>query len=113
MDDELKKVARTLVWWKPPEDVDRQYLLRRIMDLGTPEMVRLAREHFGETMMCEALATAEPGNFSDVSWNYWHVYFGVRPTPDLPVRDIPDSPYVSAEIRPAASRATRDLATAR
>ena len=113
MDEELKSIARSLVWWKPPEAVDRLYLLRRIMDLGTPEMVRYARENLGETVMREALATAEAGNFSAVSWNYWHVFFGVRPTPALPVRQIPDSPHVSAEIRHAAARATRDVAVAR
>ena len=110
MDEELKKIAHTLVWWKAPEEVGEPYLVRRIMDLGTPDMVRYAREHFGETAMREALATAEPGNFSDVSWNYWHVVFGLRPTPPLPVRSIPDSPHVSLEIRHAAARATRDVA---
>ncbi|MEO5957568.1 MAG: hypothetical protein ABIZ49_06865, partial [Opitutaceae bacterium] len=79
----------------------------------TPEMVRYAREHFGEATMRTALATAEPGNFSAISWNYWHVFFGVRPTPALPVRNFPDSPHVSAEIRCAAARATRDVAAAR
>ena len=113
MDQELEKIARTLVWWKPPEEVEGLYLVRRIMDLGTPAMVRYAREHRGEAAMREALATAEPGNFSAVSWNYWHVVFGLRPTPPLPLRNIPDSPHVSPEIRHAAARATRDVAAAR
>ena len=113
MDEELEKIARTLVWWKPPEEVERLYLVRRIMDLGTPEMVRYAREHFGETAMREALATADPGSFSEVSWNYWHVIYGLRPTPPLPLRTIPDSPHVSPEIRNAAARATRNMAAAR
>ena len=113
MDEELRNIARTLVWWKPPEEVARPYLVRRIMDLGTPEMVRFARENFGETAMREALMTAEPGNFSATSWNYWHVVFALRPTPPLPLRNIPDSPHVSPEIRIAAARATRDVAVAR
>ena len=113
MDEELKKIARTLVWWKPPEEVGRLYLVRRIMDLGTPEMVRYAREHFGEPAMREALATADPGSFSEISWNYWHVIYGLRPTPPLPLRNIPDSPHVSPEIRNAAARATRNVAAAR
>ena len=113
MDGELKKIARSLVWWKPPEEVERLYLVRRIMDLGTPEMVRYARIFFGEDVMREALTTAAAGNFSEASWNFWHVFFGIRPTPALPVRNIPDSPHVSAEIRRAAARSTRDVAAAR
>ena len=113
VDEELKKITRSLVWWKSPEEVDRLYLVRRIMDLGTPEMVRLARTRFGEAVMGEALATAGPGSFSERSWNYWHVVFGLRPTPPLPRRNIPDSPHVSAEIRNAAARPARDLAAAR
>ncbi|MDO8539306.1 MAG: hypothetical protein Q7S40_02615 [Opitutaceae bacterium] len=84
-----------------------------MMDIGTPGMVRHIRGTLGEAVMREALATAEPGNFSPESWNYWHVVFGIRPTPPLPVREIPDSPYVSAEIRRAAASAARDLAAAR
>ena len=110
MDEEQKKIARTLVWWKPPEEVGRLYLVRRIMDLGTPEMVRYAWVHFGEAAMRDALTTAGPGNFSEISWNYWHVVFGLRPTPALPHRHFPDSPHVSPEIRNAAARATRAVA---
>jgi hypothetical protein len=113
MDEELRKIARSLVWWKPPEEVDLLYLARRIMDLGTPEMVALARAHFGEAAMREALVTAGPGSFSERSWNYWHVVYGLRPTPALPRREVPDSPYVSTEIRYTAAGATRDLAVAR
>lgn len=113
VDEELKKIARTLVWWKPPEEVELFYLVRRVMELGTPEMVQWVRVHLGEAVMAEALRTAEAGNFSALSWNYWHVVFRIRPMPPLPHREVPDSPYVSAEIRRAASRATRHLATAR
>jgi hypothetical protein len=113
VDEELKKIARTLVWWKPPEEVERLYLVRRIMELGTPEMVRFARGHLGEAVMREALRTAEAGNFSEPSWNYWHVCFGLRPTPPLPIRHVPDSPHVSPEIRHAAIRAACDVAAAR
>ena len=113
MDEELKKIARTLVWWKPPEEVDFLYLVRRVMEMGTPDMVRHVRENFGEAVMRDALVSAEAGNFSPESWNYWHVVFGIRPTPPLPQRIVPDSPHVSAEIRRAASSAARHLAAPR
>jgi hypothetical protein len=102
VDEELKQIACTLVWWKPPEEVEMRYLVRRVMEIGTPEMVRFIRENLGEPVMRDALATAEAGNFSPESWNYWHVVFGIRPTPPQPRRIVPDSPHVSAEIRRAA-----------
>jgi hypothetical protein len=113
VDEELKRIARALVWWKPPETVDFLYLVRRVMEMGTLEMVRHLRERHGETVMREALATAEPGNFSDRSWNYWHVVFGIRPTPPLPRREVPDSPHVSPEIGRAASRSAGAMAAPR
>lgn len=112
MDQELQTLARSLVWWKPPEAVDLSYLVRRTMEMGTPEMLATIRQQFGEPYLREALTTAEPGNFSEPSWNYWHVVFGIRPTPPLPQRIVPDSPYVSAEIRRAASRPASAVAEA-
>ena len=112
MDEELRSIARTLVWWKQPEAVETGYLIRRVMEMGTPEMISSVRMQFGEKAMREALAAAEPGNFSERSWNYWHIVFGLRPTPPLPRRIVPDSPYVSAEIRRASARPAGDLAKA-
>jgi len=112
MDQELQNISRSLVWWKPPEDVDLSYLVRRTMELGTPEMLATVRQRFGEPFLREALITAEPGNFSEPSWNYWHVVFNIRPTPPLPRRVVPDSPHVSAEIRRAASRPASAVAEA-
>ena len=112
MDQELQTIARSLVWWKPPEDVDLPYLVRRTMEMGTPEMLATIRQRFGDPYLREALKTAEPGNFTEPSWNYWHVVFDIRPTPPLPQRIVPDSPYVSAEIRRAASRPASAVAEA-
>jgi hypothetical protein len=112
MDEELKGIARSLVWWKPSETVDLRYLARRAMELGTPEMVAVVRGKLGEPFLREALVTAEPGNFSERSWNYWHVAFGIRPTPPLPTRVVPDSPHVSPEIRRSASRPAGAVAQA-
>ncbi len=113
MDEELKAIARSLVWWKPPEEVGRTYLVRRIMDSGTPEMVRHVRERFGENVMRHTLVTAEPGEFVEASWHYWHTVFGISPVPPLPVRQIPDSPLVSEEIkRSAAARVAGNAARA-
>jgi hypothetical protein len=112
VDQELKRIACSLVWWKPPEAVETGYLVRRVMEMGTAEMVRCIRGRLGETAMREALEHAEAGNFSEPSWNYWHVFFGLRPTPPLPSRMVCESPHVSAEIGNTAARPARDVAAA-
>jgi hypothetical protein len=113
MDDTQRAITRALVWWKPPEEVAFIYLVRRIMELGTPDMIGWLRRRHGEPVMREALDTAEPGSFSARSWNYWHVFYGVRPTPPLPRRAVPDSPYVSPEIGRASAGPAGALAEPR
>ena len=110
MEEELKSIARTLVWWQPPEQVDLMYLVRRVMDMGTPKMVRYVRENYGEQVLRDALTKAEPGNFSAASWNYWHVILGLRPTPPMPPRLAPPSPHVSTQIKRVAARPDQSLA---
>lgn len=112
MDQELERIARSLVWWKPPDEVEAGYLVRRVMEMGTENMVRCIRDRLGEAAMREALENAEAGNFSELSWNYWHVFFDLRPTPPLPKRRVFDSPYVSAKIGNTAARPARNVAAA-
>jgi hypothetical protein len=112
MDKDLEGIARSLVWWMQPETVDLRYLVRRTMEMGTPEMLAVVRGKLGDSFLREALLTAEPGNFSDRSWNYWHVVFVIRPTPPLPQRVVPDSPHVSSEIRRLATCSASPVAQA-
>jgi len=69
------------------------------MDRGTPAMVRWLEQHYGRDVFHRALEGAEPGNFSEKSWNYWHLILDFRPTPLLPRRAVPPSPYVSTEVQ--------------
>lgn len=112
MDDELKAIARSLIWWKPPEEVSPDYLIRRVMNVGTWTMVKTIERMQGETAMRRALETAEPGEFSERAWNFWHLRFGVHPIPPLPRREIPfiPLPYVLAQSGDPASSPTRTVA---
>ena len=105
MDEELKKIARTLVWWKPPEEVELLYLVRRVMNDGTLPMQRLLSNRCGEEIFRRALAGAELGQLSPRAWNYWHLRLGIEPIPPLPTREVPPSPYVAPEIVRLAGRA--------
>ena len=93
-----EKIARTLVWWKPPEEVEFHYLVRRVMNDGTLPMQQWLRERHGEEIFRQALAGAELGQLSPRAWNYWHLRLGLEPIPPLPTRVVPSSPYVSPEI---------------
>jgi hypothetical protein len=110
MDEELKAISRTLVWWQPPEDVGLDYLTRRIMNRGTWPMVKAIERKVGEAEMKRCLATAELGEFSESAWNYWHLVFNIRPTPPLPQRTVPPSPYVATDIKRIAARPAQPLA---
>jgi hypothetical protein len=112
VDEELTAIAHSLVWWKPPEEVEFHYLVRRVMDRGMPAMVGWLEQHYGRDVFRRALEGAEPGNFSEKSWNYWHLVLDLRPTPPLPQRTVPPSPYVSTEIRRASARPAGGVAAA-
>lgn len=112
MDEELKDIARKLVWWKTPEEVERLYLVRRVMNDGTLAMQRCLVARYGEEVFRQALADAELGQLSPRAWNYWHVRLGLEPIPPLPTREVPLSPYVSAEIVRSAPRPAVAVASA-
>jgi len=91
MAPDLMQLARRLVWWKSPEEAllapDR--LVAQVMALGTWDDIEVAKRHFGIESFRRVLAAAPPGVFDRRSWHYWHVVFGIEPTPPLPVRNIP------------------------
>jgi hypothetical protein len=91
MQQDLSQLARRFVWWKPPDEAlktpDR--LIAQVMALGTWEDIQLAKQHWGMEAFRRVLLAAPPGVFDPRSWNYWHVVFGMAPTPPLPVRKIP------------------------
>lgn len=83
----VEEIARRLVWWEQDsKKVPTDYLLRKIMELGTWEMIVFARKTFGEAAMKEAFMKAQPGDFSPRSWTYWHIMFDIRPERPMPKR---------------------------
>ncbi|MEZ4596372.1 MAG: helix-turn-helix domain-containing protein [Chloroflexota bacterium] len=88
MHDRLARAARHLIWWKPAGDALRQptRLIAQAMAQGTDEDLATIREAYGDEAMRRVLATAPPGVFSPKAWNYWHLRFGYRRIPPMPVR---------------------------
>jgi hypothetical protein len=89
----LEQVAHRLIWWKTPEAAlaEPLRLVAQVMVYGTPEDLAAVRAHFPEAAFRQVLADPPAGVFDPRSWNYWHVVFGLQPTPSLPVRHLPDA----------------------
>ena len=91
MPADLAQLARRLVWWKTPEEALRapDRVIAQVMALGTWDDIEIAKRHWGIEAFRRVLTAPPPGVFDRRSWNYWHVVFGIAPTPPLPVRNIP------------------------
>jgi hypothetical protein len=87
----LRELARRYVWWEPAERALARpgRLLCQLMQLGTLEDVRAARDLLGDDAFRAALRAAPPGILDDRSWNFWHLLLFRQPPPPLPARPLP------------------------
>ena len=92
---ELERVARRLVWWKPPAEAlaDPHRLLAQVMVYGTIEDVVAARRHFHERAFRDVLSNPPSGVFDPRSWAYWHVVFGLEPPKKIRGRALEEFPH--------------------
>ena len=90
---ELLRVAKRMVWFKPPEETlrDPVLFLNHVMTWGTVDDIGVARSCFDEDDFRDALRRAHPGIFDPRSWAYWHLVLGMDPAPPLPERRLPES----------------------
>jgi hypothetical protein len=81
----LRKIAKALFWWQPPEEslVNPRRFLAQVMSLGTWDEVQVVRRLYNWDAFKDALLNAEAGSFDARSWSLWHHAFGmeVRPMP--------------------------------
>jgi hypothetical protein len=90
---DLERVAKRLFWWKTPAEAlaDRKRFLAQVMTYGNVQDLATTLRHFPRSALREVLVDPPPGVFDPRSWNYWHVVFGITPTPELPKRRFADS----------------------
>ena len=95
---ELLQVARRVVWFCPAEETLRNpvLFLNHVMTYGTSADLCVARSHFGDEDLREALRRAHPGIFNARSWSYWHLMLDMGAPPPLPVRRIPGAGGMTA-----------------
>lgn len=87
----LAALSRKYLWWKPvgsePHSDDR--IIAQTMNLGTYDDILLLEETVGKPRLVEIMLTAQPGWFSDRSWEFWRgrLSFGTGATiPGQPPR---------------------------
>jgi len=87
--EELKRMAKALIWWQPPEVTlaATPRFLMQVMAIGTWEHVKKISAVYGWDAFRRALAEAEPGVFDKGSWALWHNAFGL-PVPEMPKRSF-------------------------
>jgi hypothetical protein len=90
MTPEIEAWARKYIWWERSETAAQRpiLLLCQLMQLGTWEDVKRARQLFGDAAFKQALEGAPPGVLDAKSWHYWHLFFGLAPR-EQPRRSLP------------------------
>jgi len=88
--EELRDVARHVVWFKPPEKTlsDPDFFLAHLMTHGTYEEVKIAKRFFSREDFRHALEHAPPGVFDTRSWAYWNTILDRLPVAPLPKRNL-------------------------
>jgi hypothetical protein len=87
----IAEFGRKYIWWKPvggqPHSEDR--IIAQTMNLGTWDDTLLLEQTVGKSRLVEIMLRAEPGWFSDRSWEFWRgrLSFAMGVTiPDKPPR---------------------------
>jgi len=87
---ELLRVAKRIVWFKPPEEAldNPVELLAHAMKHATDKDMAALLEQVGENGLREAIDNAPAGIIDARSWSYWNARIGRYPTPPAPKRDL-------------------------
>jgi hypothetical protein len=84
--DLLHEFAARYIWWKTTEEAihypDR--ILAQVMNIGTYEDLGRLIATFPVSELRSILMQAEPGWFTERSWAFWHVRFGLTVNGVLP-----------------------------
>lgn len=94
--EDLKFVAKRVVWFKAPEQTlqEPRLFLAHLMTYGTLEDIAIVMQHYSENDFDLVLKNPPAGIFDRRSWNYWNLRFHHEPVPALPQRTFPGSDVV-------------------
>jgi hypothetical protein len=97
LSQELKSVAKRVVWFKTPEEAlqEPRLFLAHLMTYGTLEDIAIVMRYYSENDFDLVLKNPPAGIFDRRSWNYWNLRFHHDPVPPLPQRTLAGSDTVS------------------
>jgi hypothetical protein len=67
----------------------------QVMNIGSHSDVEALRAALGDEQFMRALQEARAGEFSDRSWNYWHLVLGLAKPHAIP--PSPKRPYTRSD----------------
>ncbi len=96
--EELKRVAKRVIWFKAPEKTlqESKLFLAYLMTYGTLEDIATAMKYYSEADFDLVLRDPPAGIFDRRSWNYWNLRYHHEPVPPLPRRTFPGADAVGA-----------------
>lgn len=88
--EDLRAVARRVVWFKPPEETlkETKLFLSHLMTYGTLRDIVIAMKYYSDEDFDGVLADPPTGVFDVRSWNYWNLRYHHEPVPPLPSRNF-------------------------
>jgi len=91
--DELRRVAKRVVWFKPPEETldEPTLFLAHVMTYGTLADIVTAMKFYSDDDFDRVLRNPPAGIFDVRSWTYWNLHFRHEPVPPLPSRNLPST----------------------
>jgi hypothetical protein len=94
--EDLKRVAKRVVWFKTPEEAlqEPKLFLAYLMTYGTLEDIATAMKYYSEADFDLVLKDPPAGIFDRRSWNYWNLRYHHEPVPSLPQWTFPGNDVV-------------------
>lgn len=91
--EELRRVAKRVVWFKTPEEAlaDKTLFLAHVMTYGTLEDIIATMRYYSDADFNLVLTDPPAGIFDNRSWNYWNLRYHHEPVPPLPRREFPST----------------------
>jgi len=88
--EELRTVAKRVVWFKPPDETlnEPKLFLAHLMTYGTLKDIVIAMSYYSDEDFDRVLTDPPSGIFDLRSWNYWNLRYHHEPVPPLPSRSF-------------------------
>jgi hypothetical protein len=82
----IAELGRRYLWWDPvgAEPHSENRIIAQAMNLGTFDDIVVLEQTVGKSRLVEVMLRAEPGWFSDRSWEFWRGRLSLAAGGELP-----------------------------